>query len=60
MMESYESSLYHVLNIVVPDINMLGLVMKYEILLQSYPTLFFTIYHYRVQDMLKELSKVLP
>lgn len=57
VMESHKSSLHHVSNVVIVDINMLRLVMKYMILSQTNPTLIITIYDYRIQNLLKYLSK---
>lgn len=45
MTESYDSSLHNVTYLILYDLNMLGLVMKYKILRQSDPTLVVAIYH---------------
>ena len=42
MLEPYSSLLHHILNIVVANIDMLGVIMKYMILLQTNPTLVVT------------------
>lgn len=59
VMESNDSSLHHVSNLMIFDLYVLGLVMKYEFLLQSDPTL-VKIYHCIVQNLPKHLSKELP
>ena len=42
MIEPYGASLYHVLNKVVPNINMLGSVVEHMILRKTNPTLVIT------------------
>ena len=45
MIEPYNASLYHIPDKVVPDINMLGLIVEHWILEQANPTLVITEYH---------------
>lgn len=59
-MESHNSSLHHVSFIMIHDLNVLRVFIEYGILCQLNPTLVVTIYHCRIQDMLKQLSKGLP
>lgn len=58
-MVTYNSSLYHVSNVVVPDLNVVGLFMKYEIIFQSDPTPFMAIYDYNMWNILKWMFKEL-
>jgi len=46
VMESYYSSLHHILNVVIYNINIIALVMEHNILFHSDPTLVVTIYHF--------------
>lgn len=55
VMDLDSSSLHHVSNKVILNLNVLGLVMKHSILYQMDPTI--TIYHSSVQDLLKQISK---
>ena len=59
-MEPYCSLLYHILDKVVPDINMFGAVMKHEILLKTNPTLVVAEDHGGIQHMSNHLTKELP
>ena len=59
-MEPYDALLYHILDKVLPDNNMLGVVLEHEILLKSNPTLVVVVDHGGIQHMLKYLTKELP
>jgi len=56
VMESYGSSLHHIPNIMVSNVN----VMEHEILRKSDPALGIAIYHCCIQNLLKQLFKELP
>ena len=45
MIEPYDTSLYHIPDKVVPDINVLGSLVEHEILGHLNPTLVITEYH---------------
>ena len=45
MIEPYDASLYHILDKMVPDINVLGSIVEHGILGQPNPTLFITEYN---------------
>ena len=48
MIEPYDASLYHILDEMVPDINMLGSVVEHKIIGQANPTLIIIEYHHGI------------
>jgi len=56
-MEPYCSLMYHIPDKVVPDINMLGAVMKHGILRMMNPTSVVAKVHGGIQHMSKQLTE---
>ena len=59
MSEPYDASLYHVLDKVVPDINMFGLIVEHRILRKTNPTLVIAKDNDGIYHMPKQLTEEL-